>query len=169
MSELWFFWLMVAINTFNIALTASKLILIMVEVNVEDEDALNVFKMASTVGPMNLELELYPDLAKIAIMVINYGTFYAVPLIADEIAGEEKPVIHPKDEQEAKEDKKDEDSPEIPDIKLIINSIKKNELDDREYRFIKLNNFMKVMLVHDKDVEMSAAYNIISSGSLLDP
>ena len=125
--------------------------------------------MAETVGPMNLELELYPDLAKIAIMVLNYGVFYALPLIADEITGKEYAIEDYDNEGEKKDDNDNEDSLEIPGIKQILNSIKKNNLDDREYRFIKLNNQMKVMLVHDKDVEMSAAYNIISSGSLLDP
>jgi hypothetical protein len=94
MNEPWYFWLMIGVNSFNIILTASKLILIMVEINMDETDELDFFKMAETVGPLNLELELYPDLAKIALMVINYGTFIAVPIIADEIAGGDKAVQH---------------------------------------------------------------------------
>ena len=166
MNEPWYFWLMVALNAFNIALTTSKIILVMTEVNIDDASALNIFKMADKVGPMNLELELYPDLAKIAIMVLNFGTFMAVPLIAEEIAGGDKPIGNPKEEDGGD---KNMDPGKVGGIKFVSNSIKKNKIDDREYRFIKLNNEMKVMLVHDKDVEMSAAYNIVSSGSLLDP
>jgi len=180
MNESWYFWLMIGVNSFNIVLTASKVILIMVEVNVDDADELDVFKMAETVGPLNLELELYPDLAKIALMVINYGTFLAVPIIADEIAGGDKPVQHelppPEDDKsdsgksgkEGKDGKQAEPAPG-PAVTKVLNDIKKNKSDDREYRFIMLRNQMKVILVHDKDVEMSAAYNIVSSGSLLDP
>ena len=54
-------------------------------------------------------------------------------------------------------------------IKALSNSIKKNKLDDRLYRYIKLNNQMKCLLVHDKDVEKSSACMYIGSGSLCDP
>ena len=54
-------------------------------------------------------------------------------------------------------------------IKALSNSIKKNKLDDRMYRYVKLHNQMKCLLVHDKDVEKSAACMYIGSGSLCDP
>lgn len=53
--------------------------------------------------------------------------------------------------------------------KVISNDIRKSKLDDREYRYIQLENKMRCVLVHDKDVEKSAASMFISSGSLVDP
>lgn len=47
--------------------------------------------------------------------------------------------------------------------------IKKSELDDRDYRYIKLPNGMRCVLVHDKDVETSAACLFVNNGSLCDP
>ena len=54
-------------------------------------------------------------------------------------------------------------------IKALSNNLRKNKLDDRLYRYIKLENKMKCILVHDKDVEKSAACMYVASGSLADP
>ena len=54
-------------------------------------------------------------------------------------------------------------------IQAVSNNLKKNKLDDRLYRYIKLRNKMKCILVHDKDVEKSAACMYVSTGSLSDP
>jgi insulysin len=54
-------------------------------------------------------------------------------------------------------------------IKAISNQIKKSKMDDRLYRYIKLQNSMRCLLVHDKDVEKSSACMFVGSGSLADP
>ncbi len=47
--------------------------------------------------------------------------------------------------------------------------IKKPKFDDRQYRYVKLSNDLKCLLVQDKDVEKSAACLYVGSGSLCDP
>ena len=42
-------------------------------------------------------------------------------------------------------------------------------MDDRGYRYIKLKNQLKVMLVHDQDLEKSSACMYVGSGNLCDP
>jgi secreted Zn-dependent insulinase-like peptidase len=57
-------------------------------------------------------------------------------------------------------------------IKTMIkvnNQIKKSKLDDRLYRYVKLQNQLKCVLVHDKDVEKSSACMFVDRGSLFDP
>ena len=54
-------------------------------------------------------------------------------------------------------------------IKALSNQIIKSKLDDRLYRYVKLSNNMRCVLVHDKDVEKSAASMFVASGSLMDP
>lgn len=54
-------------------------------------------------------------------------------------------------------------------IKALSNQIKKSPLDDRLYRYIKLHNSMRCLLIHDKDAEKSSATMQVSSGSLCDP
>ena len=51
----------------------------------------------------------------------------------------------------------------------VSNNIKKPKLDDRLYRYVKLENQMKCLLVHDKDVEKSSACMFVDRGSLCDP
>ena len=53
--------------------------------------------------------------------------------------------------------------------KTLSNSIKKSKLDDRLYRYVQLNNQMRCLLVHDKDVEKSAACMFVGTGNLVDP
>ena len=63
------------------------------------------------------------------------------------------------------------DSEQIPDVELkfLSNNIKKNALDDREYRYLELPNEMKVLLIYDKDVETTGCSLLVNSGSLCDP
>jgi hypothetical protein len=72
-TEDWWFWLMICLNILNIMVTVSKIILIFVEVNIEDSDEFNIFHMSEKVGQMNLDLELWPDVAKILVMLVNFG------------------------------------------------------------------------------------------------
>jgi len=60
-------------------------------------------------------------------------------------------------------------SDEYVESKLEGKDIKKNRIDDREYRYIILKNKMKILLVHDKDVEKSGVCNTVACGNLLDP
>ena len=52
---------------------------------------------------------------------------------------------------------------------LKHSQIKKNRIDDRLYKYIRLNNDMRVMLVSDKDAEKSAACLYVGVGTLYDP
>ena len=54
-------------------------------------------------------------------------------------------------------------------INHISNNIKKNKKDDREFRYLRLSNGIKCMIVHDKDAEKSGACLHVASGSLKDP
>jgi insulysin len=47
--------------------------------------------------------------------------------------------------------------------------IRKSRLDDRTFRYLKLNNDLRCILVSDKDVEKSAAALYVNVGSLHDP
>ena len=47
--------------------------------------------------------------------------------------------------------------------------IKKPKIDDRIYKFITLNNELKVLLVSDKEADMSAACLDVNVGQLWDP
>lgn len=51
----------------------------------------------------------------------------------------------------------------------VRDDIRKSELDDRQYRYIKLPNGMRCVVVHDKDVETSAACLFVANGSFCDP
>jgi len=85
-TEPWWFWTMISLNIVNTGLTATKMILIFVEVNVDDANAMNFFRMSEKVGEMNLDLELWPDIAKILVMLANFGFFVALGVLADGIA-----------------------------------------------------------------------------------
>lgn len=54
-------------------------------------------------------------------------------------------------------------------ISSVSNMITKSKIDDREYRYIKLNNSLRCLLVHDQDVEKSSACMFVASGTLADP
>ena len=47
--------------------------------------------------------------------------------------------------------------------------IRKSKIDDRAYRFIKLKNDLRCLLVSDKDLEQSACCMYVNVGSLHDP
>jgi len=51
----WWFWTMIGLNVFNVGASISKIILVFVEVNMEDPEALSWFKMHEKVGTMNLD------------------------------------------------------------------------------------------------------------------
>jgi len=51
----------------------------------------------------------------------------------------------------------------------VSNDILKSKLDDREYRYLKLPNGIRCVLVRDADVEKSAACMFVATGSLCDP
>lgn len=52
---------------------------------------------------------------------------------------------------------------------MYKNEIKKPEVDDREYRYIKLENDLEAMLIHDPNADKSAASMDIEIGHLHDP
>ena len=54
-------------------------------------------------------------------------------------------------------------------LETRIDDIKSNKIDNREYRYLVLKNQMKILLVHDEDVEKSGICNTVSAGNLLDP
>jgi secreted Zn-dependent insulinase-like peptidase len=54
-------------------------------------------------------------------------------------------------------------------IKSISNMIRISRSDDRIYRYLKLKNNLRCILVSDKDVEKSAACMYVGVGSLYDP
>jgi len=54
-------------------------------------------------------------------------------------------------------------------IKSLSNTIKKSKLDDRAYRYVKLQNSLRCILVQDKDAEKSSACMFVGTGSLSDP
>jgi len=74
---------LIALNIVNIIATVSKIIMIFVEINIDDINEFNIFKMSEKVGQMNLDLELWPDVAKILVMLINFGFIIALPILTD--------------------------------------------------------------------------------------
>ena len=54
-------------------------------------------------------------------------------------------------------------------IRQISNLIKKSPADDRTYRYLKLANDLKCILISDKDVEKSSASLYVGVGTLYDP
>lgn len=50
----------------------------------------------------------------------------------------------------------------------VSDNIEKSKVDDREYRFLELENKIKCILVHDKDVEKSSATMFVGVGNLSD-
>lgn len=75
-------WIFIGLNSAQIASTLSKIILIFVELNA-DEEKFNLFNMTSTVGKMNLDIEFYPDIAKGAILGLNFLVYYSFPMMAN--------------------------------------------------------------------------------------
>lgn len=51
----------------------------------------------------------------------------------------------------------------------MIKSLIKSKLDDRMYRYIKLSNNIRCVLVQDQDAEKSSACMYVGTGSLSDP
>jgi len=74
---------LIGLNIVNIIATVSKIIMIFVEINIDDVNEFNIFKMSEKVGQMNLDLELWPDVAKILVMLINFGFIIALPILTD--------------------------------------------------------------------------------------
>lgn len=54
-------------------------------------------------------------------------------------------------------------------LKQIVNTIKQSRLDTNKYRYIKLNNEMRCLLVQDLDTQKAAATLNVNVGSLSDP
>ena len=54
-------------------------------------------------------------------------------------------------------------------IKEKAENIRKPEVDKRSYRYIKLENNLKCLLVHDTESQVSAASLHVASGNLNDP
>ena len=54
-------------------------------------------------------------------------------------------------------------------LEIRVDEIRKNDLDKHNYRYIKLKNEIKCMLVQDKSTTKSAAFCFVNSGSLNDP
>lgn len=57
----------------------------------------------------------------------------------------------------------------IPSYAVFEKEITKPEVDDREYRYIKLENELEVLLVHDANADKSAASMDVEVGHLHDP
>ena len=51
----------------------------------------------------------------------------------------------------------------------VSNALRKSPSDKRNYRYIKLSNHLKCMLVSDAETQKSAATLFVNSGSLNDP
>jgi hypothetical protein len=60
-------------------------------------------------------------------------------------------------------------SAELPGYAVFMKDIRKPEIDDREYRYIKLENDLEAILVHDPTVDKSAASMDVEIGHLHDP
>ena len=54
-------------------------------------------------------------------------------------------------------------------IKFVSNMIRKSKSDDRIYKYLRLQNDLKCLLVSDQDAEKSAASMYVHVGSLNDP
>ncbi|KAF8605452.1 insulin-degrading enzyme [Ceratobasidium sp. AG-I] len=57
----------------------------------------------------------------------------------------------------------------LPSYAILEKDIVKPEVDDREYRYIKLENDLEVLLVHDANADKSAASMDVEVGHLHDP
>ncbi|EEB88375.1 hypothetical protein MPER_13822, partial [Moniliophthora perniciosa FA553] len=57
----------------------------------------------------------------------------------------------------------------VPSYDLYQRPIQKPDTDDREYRFLKLRNGLKVTVVHDPNVTKAAASLNVAVGHLSDP
>ena len=53
--------------------------------------------------------------------------------------------------------------------KVVVGSIEKPDLDERDYRILELKNGLKAVLVHDPLADKSAACLRVAVGSLYDP
>ena len=62
-----------------------------------------------------------------------------------------------------------ESHPPVPPYSLFTKQIDKSQLDDREYRLIKLENGLLAMLVHDAKADIAAASLDVAVGHLSDP
>lgn len=54
-------------------------------------------------------------------------------------------------------------------LKHLSNTLRKSKLDDRLYRYLRLSNSLRCLLISDQDVEKSAACLQVNVGSLHDP
>lgn len=57
----------------------------------------------------------------------------------------------------------------IPPFSVFTKPIQKSENDDREYRYIRLQNGLQAVLVHDATADKAAASLDVSVGHLSDP
>lgn len=57
----------------------------------------------------------------------------------------------------------------VPPYTLFTKPIEKSQLDDREYRLIKLENGLLAMLIHDATADIAAASLDVAVGHLSDP
>ena len=60
-------------------------------------------------------------------------------------------------------------SNDLPSYAILEKEIIKPEVDNREYRYIKLENDLEVLLIHDADADKSAASMDVEVGHLHDP
>ena len=60
-------------------------------------------------------------------------------------------------------------SPNVPPHWVYAKPIQKSQQDDREYRLIRLDNGLQVMLVHDPTADKAAASLDVAIGHLHDP
>ena len=78
-----FAWAYMAINAIYIAIPLSKLVWVFVE---EGEEEDGFFKMKTDQGKFNLEMEMYADIVKMAVIGLNMGCFLIIPTIGSELA-----------------------------------------------------------------------------------
>ena len=58
----------------------------------EEQEEDGFLKMKTPQGKFNMEMEMYADIAKMAVLVVNYVIFIALPTVAGEIAPQGLPV-----------------------------------------------------------------------------
>ena len=59
--------------------------------------------------------------------------------------------------------------PDLPSHQLFMRPIRKNDVDKRDYRLIKLENGLQALLIHDPTADKAAAAMDVGVGHLADP
>ena len=62
-----------------------------------------------------------------------------------------------------------EAKPDLPSHLLFTKPIRKNDVDTRDYRLIKLDNGLHALLIHDSKADKAAAAMDVGIGHMADP